>query len=184
MARKKLVTLLGIASVVLLAIHLAWGAALFAGLATWSPAIARTGRILVTCFALHVVLALWGVFRDWKRTRGQVSYARLALANTAQIASGILVVALSGVHGYLGSIYFKVSSPAVVAGYLVTNVLLFFACCVHVSVAGPHVLVSLGLVASEKAYRRAQVAFVVASVAVFGLAAASNVLLAVVGVSS
>jgi hypothetical protein len=184
MARKKLVTLLGIASVVLLAIHLAWGAALFAGLATWSPAIARTGRILVTCFALHVVLALWGVFRDWKRTRGQVSYARLALANTAQIASGILVVALSGVHGYLGSIYFKVSSPAVVAGYLVSNALLLAACCVHLSLGGPHALVSLGLVASDRSYRRARVAFAVASVAVFSLAIVSNVVLAVMGAAS
>ena len=184
MARKKLITLLGIASVVLLAVHLAWGAALFVGFAKRSPAIARTGRVLVTCFALHVALALWDVFRDWRRTRGQASYPRLAVANTAQIASGIILVALSCVHGYLGSIYFKVSSPVVVAGYLVSNALLLAACCVHLSLGGPHALVSLGLVASDRSYRRARVAFAVASVAVFSLAIVSNIVLAMVGVAS
>lgn len=184
MLRKKLTTILGIASIVCLAVHLALGAGLFTGLVTWSPVISVTGRILVTCFVAHAVLALVGVARNWARTRGESTYPQVSLVEPAQTISGIVLVALSIVHGRIGSIYFVSMTPMVVVSYLVTNVLLYAAFCVHVGIAAPHVLVSLGITRSDEGYQRAKAVAAVLAGIVFVLLVASSFVLAIGGARS
>lgn len=156
MLQKKAVVLFGLLGVVLLVVHLVMGVSLFLGAASWSRVIPVTGRVLVTCLAVHVVFALAGFVRDRRSTWGQASYPSLAVVDTVQVVSGISVVLLALVHGILGEASFQAGTALLRWGYFAANALLFVAVGIHLGIALPHVLVSLGVVVRPESYRRAK----------------------------
>lgn len=177
MLRKKAISLLGLASVIMLVAHLVPSVGLFLGLSAWSPFLGISGWAFFACFGAHLVLAIADVWGDWRRTRGQRTYPRLAAANTAQIWSGLGICLLTVAHVVTGQLSYQLKTYDASMAYLVANVLLFACLCVHLGVALPHVLVSLGMAGTAKSYHRVQVGAALVFAALFVLLVVSALVL-------
>lgn len=177
MAKKKLITVTGILSVVLLAIHVVPSVGLFLNTMPWSAFLDLSGWLFTICFAIHMALTLTNVWSDWRRTRNEATYPALKTVNTAQIVSGICICVLTIAHAPLGQMSFLAGTHMMAMAYLVVNILLFAALCLHLGIALPHAFISLGLITSDKTYRNVKVLTAVLFGVLFAFLTFSNIYL-------
>jgi hypothetical protein len=176
--KKIVISVLGILSAALFAVHFIPGIKLYLRTGGFLPLIPLSGFVLIALIAAHMIPALIDVFQTMKASGNQVKYRKETMESELQIVSGICIGAAVVLHMIFGPLSFSSGSHVIRACYLTANLLMYTAVCVHLAVSVPHVFITFGIVTDSVLYRVIRIISWVAAAAVLVLLVCSNIYLA------
>lgn len=170
---KKFNAVLALLTSALVIIHIGTMGLLLVGAVAFSPVYHTVGTVLLVVLGLHVVISL-AALAFFQERGGLFRYPRFNMGTIIQRASALLMIICVCVHYYHYTAILVngvVQMTAQAAAVLVFDLLLTAVAVTHTCISFPKALITLSLVKTDAALRRAKLLSVIASAAL-GIAAA------------
>ena len=153
--RKMLSTIFGLICVLVFIVHSFYASGLMFGFFTLTPILLILGRILISCFMIHVILSL--PFVIVKLLKGGRLYIRLNRTSLIQYAAGLLLLVFAFSH-----IFYLVHQPEPWSCALI--ILTMAMAGIHLFIAVPKSFITLGWLREDTDLKKAKIVAVFAGI--------------------